>query len=202
MAQLTQKQFVDGAASSIAGRVFSGNSADAGIALIAPATGGGHPTLINYAGSDCVVMVRRLRLTYVSGNNAPVGIIWAKTTGIGASAATGTPLLTATAAAKEPALLGSGSTGNPLVVWSPTTNTFTAAPTSPYRDTGISLFTGVASTAVAPFTLIAEEQYFGLYPGTAISLCTKGTTTTALFRVTLEWEEIPFSAFPGYALIP
>jgi len=200
MAQLIQQQYIEGAVGAINSRIFSGNSADGGIALIAPASGGGHPTLINYAGSDCYVMVRRLRLTYVSGTNAPVGIIYAKTTGIGASAATGTPLLTATAASKEPALLGSGATGNPLVVWSPTTNTFTAAPTSPYRDTGISLFTGAAATAVAPFSLIAEEGYFGLYPGTAISICTKGATTTALFRVTIEWEEIPFSAFPSSSL--
>src|SRR6188472_1240542 len=174
MAQLQQQQFIEGAYSALKGRIFSGNSADGGIAIIAPATGGGHPTLINYAGSQCVVMVRRVRLTYVSGNNAPVGLIWGKTTGIGAAAAIGTPLLTATAATKEPAILGSGYTGNPLVVWSPTVNTFTAAPTSPYRDLGFSLFTGVAATAVAPFALCAEEGYFGLYPGTAISLCSKG----------------------------
>jgi hypothetical protein len=197
MAQQVLKQYIDGVQGAVKGRIFSGNSADGGIALIAPATGGGHPTLINFAGSRCMVMIRRLRLTYVSGTNAPVGIIYAKTTGIGAAAATGTPLLTATAATKEPALLGSGQTGNPLVVWSPTTNTFTAAPTSPYRDTGISLLTGAAATAVAPFTLFAEEGYFGLYPGTAISICSKGATTTALFRVTLEWEEVPFSEFPN-----
>jgi len=200
MAQLQLQQYVEGAAGAINGRIFSGNSADAGIAIIAPATGGGHPTLINFAGSNCYVLVRRLRVTYVSGTNAPVGLIWGKTTGIGASAATGTPLLTATSAAKEPALLGSGVTGNALVVWSPTVNTFTAAPTSPYRDTGISLFTGAAATAVAPFALAAEEGFFGLYPGSAISLCSKGATTTALLRITLEWEEVPFSAFPEAAL--
>jgi hypothetical protein len=54
------------------------------------------------------------------------------------------------------------------------------------------LFTGVAATATAPFVLRAEYAGdFVLSPGNAASLCYQTTTTTALFQVTVSWEEIP-----------
>ena len=49
----------------------------------------------------------------------------------------------------------------------------------------------MAATAVAPFTL--GEDYDGdnlIMPGTALSLVAQQTTTTALFRVTIVFEEI------------
>ena len=70
-------------------------------------------------------------------------------------------------------------------------NTFTAAPVF-LRPAGISLFTGVAATAVAPFVLRTDydNDEFVIGPNTAICLCFQTTTTTALFQVAVTWEEI------------
>lgn len=168
---------------------YTGVSASAGIALIVPATTGGHPTLWNPQGSDVNVHVRLLELSYVSGNNAPTAIEWAWVANAGSNFGTGAPIATATIVAPNPSVLGSGSDN--VAKWSPTTNTFTAAPAF-LRPAGLSLFTGVAATAVAPFVLRASyEQYdFVIGPGTAICLCTQAATTTALFQVGVTWEEV------------
>jgi hypothetical protein len=193
MAQLGSRQYPDNYIAAINNRSFYGLSADAGIAIIAPAAGGGHPTLINWASSGVNVYLRTLRLGYKSGNNAPGNIIWAKTENVGDAAATGSPIATATIVAKKPCLVGSGSTGSSKVQWSPTTNTFTATPTAD-AATGLSLFTGVAATAVAPFELEIEDIGIVLAPGNAISLCYSTTTTTSLLNIYLSWDEISTSA--------
>lgn len=166
---------------------FICSSAAAGIAIIAPATGGGHPTLINPQSSTVRLDVKKLTLTYVSGNNAPGGVEWAYTLNVGTGIGpTGAPILTAT----RGALVQNATIGAPtnprFLYWSPTVNTFTAAPVI-VAGTGLSLFTGVAATAVAPFPLVAnyEEGELSVYPGAAISLCTNVATTTALFQVAL-----------------
>lgn len=170
------------------GKAFFGTSASAGIAIILPATGGGHPTLFNPLGSNVNVNIIALELSYVSGNNAPGAIEWAQTANAGSAAATGSPIATFTQVASTPCLIG--STAKAQALWSPTTNTFTSAPTF-VRPTGLSLFTGVAATAVAPFTLRAYyDGDLGLAPGTALSLCCQTTTTTALFQVSIAWEEV------------
>lgn len=167
---------------------YTGVSASAGIALIVPATTGGHPTLWNPNGSGVNVAVRRLELSYVSGNNAPGAIEWASVTNAGSTHATGAPIATATIVAAL-TTLGSGSSAK--AKWSPTTNTFTAAPAY-LRPSGLSLFTGVAATAVAPFTLVVsyDNDEFVIGPDTAICLCTQAATTTAVFQVAVTWEEI------------
>jgi len=172
-------------------RIYTGSSASTGIAIIVPGTGGGHPTLWNPSDSARNVSIVRLELGYVSGNNAPTTFEWAVTLSTGAAVATAAPILTATFV--NPTGIVGGSLDN-KARWSPTTNTFTAAPTF-YRSTGLSLFTGVAATAVAPFTLTAVyDGDLVLAPGTAISLCTQAATTTALFQVSLTWEEANASA--------
>jgi hypothetical protein len=124
----------------------------------------------------------------VSGANAPGAIEWAATKNTGSAVATGAPIATLTRVAPEAGLLG-GAVNN-VGVWSPTTNTFTAAPVF-CKSAGLSLFTGVAATAVAPFRLSAEyDGDFAVAPGCAISLCTQAATTTALFQVTVIWEEV------------
>jgi hypothetical protein len=167
---------------------FTGVSASAGIAIIVPATGGGHPTLWNPSDSGVYVHVRRLEMSYVSGNNAPCAIEWAFVSNTGSAVGTGAPIATATLVASV-SRIGEGSTAKAR--WSPTTNTFTAAPAF-LRPTGLSLLTGVAATAVAPFALIAQysQDDLVLAPGSAISLCNQTTTTTALFQVGVTWEEI------------
>ena len=171
------------------GNVYLGRSASGGIALLLPATGGGHPTLWNPLGSGVNLSLISLDLTWVSGNHAPGAIEWAYTANAGAAAATGSPIATATLVASTPLLIGSGSVGAGL--WSPTTNTFTAAPVF-FRGAGIGLKTCVGTTAVEPAQL--RVQYDGemvMAPGTALSLCFQTTTTTALFQVGVVWEEIP-----------
>lgn len=169
-------------------RAYFGSSAAAGIAIIAPATGGGHPTLWNPSDSGRDLSIVRLELGYVSGNNAPTTFGWAVTRATGASIATGAAIATGTRVAPEPCRIGGAS--DYKGIWLPTVNTFTAAPGF-LRSTGLSLFTGIATTAVAPFKLVVEyDGDLVLAPGTALSLCTQAATTTALFQVTLTWEEI------------
>ncbi len=172
--------------SALRGRIYTGSCASAGIIPLVAATTGGHPTLWNPADSGRYVSVIRLRLGYVSENNAPTCLSWAYTLNTGSAAATGAAILTATL------VVPVGVVGGVLdykAKWSPTTNTFTAAPTF-FRSTGLSLFTGIATTAVAPFQL--EAAYDGdlvLAPGTAISLCSQAATATTKFQISVTWEE-------------
>lgn len=169
-------------------RLYVATSATAGIALIVSATGGGHPTLWNPLGSGRLLSVKKLALAYVSGNNAPGSLAWNLTENAGAQVATAGAILTATKVAVVSAL--AGGPVDSKAIWSPTTNTFTAAPAY-YRPTNLSLFTGVSATAVAPFPL--HEDYDGdllVEEGTALSLVSQQTTTTSLFRVMVLFEEI------------
>lgn len=169
------------------GRVYTGVSASGGIALLVPATGGGHPTLWNPSDSGRNLSIIRLELSWVSGNNAPGAVEWAYTLATGAAAGTGLPIATATVVTPTGVL---GGLVDNKGKWSPTTNTFTAAPIF-LRPAGISLFTGIGTTAVAPFVLRADyDGDFVIAPGNAVSLCFQTTTTTALFQVAVTWEEV------------
>lgn len=173
----------------IRGRLFKGKSATAGIALIVAATTGNHPTLFNPAGSGVNLSLVRLMLTYVSGTNAPTAITWNSTVNAGSTFATGAPIVTATFVPASPALLG--GTGIAKGLWAPTVITFVAAPAY-LEATGIALDTMAAASTNAPFVVSVDyDGTFGVAPGNAISLCTNAATTTALFQVTLIWEEIP-----------
>ena len=175
--------------SAMRGNMYIGNSAATGIALIVAATTGGHPTLWNPTGSGVNLSILKLELGYVSGNNAPGSLVWAITERAGAQQATAGAILTATKVAAQPAVFGGPSRSK--AIWSPTTNTFTAAP-AVARSTGLSLFTGVAATAVAPFPMIADyDGDFVIAPDTAVSLCSIQATTTSLLLVSVLWEEIP-----------
>lgn len=168
-------------------RVYTGVSATGGIALIAPAAGGGHPTLWNPSDSGRYASVIRLELGYISGANAPGCLEWGITINTGASIATGAVIPTFTQVAPV-GVIGGGLDNK--CKWSPTTNTFTAAPTY-YRTIGFSLFTGLAATATTPFTLRADyDGDLVLAPGSALSLCAGVATTTALFQVAVTWEEL------------
>jgi len=173
--------------SALRGRVYTGACASAGIIPIVAATTGGHPTLWNPADSGRYISVVKLCLGYVSENNAPTCLSWNYTLNTGSAAATGAAILTATLVAPIGVV---GGVVDYKAKWSPTTNTFTAAPTF-FRPTGLSLLTGISSTAVAPFQL--EAVYDGdlvLAPGSAISLCTQAATATTKFQISVSWEEI------------
>ena len=175
------------AAAARRGRLFLATSAQAGIALLVAATTGGHPTLWNPLGSRRVISIRRLDLSWLSGNNAPTGLEWDSTLNAGSQVGTASPILTATKVAVLNANVGDAVDSK--AIWSPTTNTFTAAPAFAY-PAGISLFTGIGTTAVAPFVL--SQDYDGglrIPPGTALSLCSRAATTTSLFQVGIVFEE-------------
>lgn len=173
---------------NIKGRVFTGCSATGGIAIIQAANTGGHPTLWNPLGSGVNLSVCSLALSYVSGNNAPTALTWHYTKNTGSTVATGAAIATLTQVAAYGVV---GGAYDPKGIWSPTTNTFAAAPTY-LRPTGLSLFTGVAATAVAPFALrVPYDGELVIAPGVALSLCSQAATTTALFQVAIVWEEIP-----------
>lgn len=170
------------------GNVYLGRSASGGIAIIAPAAGGGHPTLWNPLGSGVNLSIIALELSYVSGTAAPTALEWASTAPAGASAATGAPIATATLVAATNQLVGSGNVAKGL--WSPTTNTFTAAPVF-FRGIGYGLKSGTAAAVTNGEQIIV--RYDGdlvLAPGSALSLCSQAATTTALFQVGVVWEEI------------
>ncbi|KKL10440.1 hypothetical protein LCGC14_2555810 [marine sediment metagenome] len=170
------------------GRLFVATSLTGGIALIVAATTGNHPTLWNPSGSGRNISVVSLDLAYVSGANAPGSLAWNYTKRAGSQAGTASPILTFTRVDVESAMLGGAVDSKAL--WAPAVSTYTAAPAYG-RPIKLSLFTGLAATATIPF--VWGEEYNGklnLAPGNAISLVTQQATTTALFRVTVVFEEI------------
>ena len=174
---------------AINNRLYNFTSATGGIAQIVAATTGGHPTLFNPKGSGRVLSIRRLNVGYVSGNNAPGSLAWNIVENAGADIGpAGAAILTATRVAGTNA--AAGGPYDSKAYWSPTTNTFTAAPVF-WRPISLSLFTGVAATAVAPFPLF--EDYDGdllILPGAAVCLVTVQATTTSLLRIGLVVEEV------------
>jgi hypothetical protein len=171
------------------GNLYFGASASGGIALIVPATTGGHPTLWNPTGSGYNAVLVRLQLSYVSGANAPTAIEWALTQNAGSSIGSAAPVVTFTNVAPTNSKLGAGNVS--AMKWAPTVNTFAVAP--PYLcPTGIALDTMAAASTNAPFiTVIDYDGTMVLTPGNALSLCTQAATTTALFQVALFWYEQP-----------
>ena len=165
------------------GNMYHADVGTAGIALIVAAVTGNHPTLWNPLGSGVNAEIVRLQFTWISGNNAPTATYWMSTSPAGAAIATGAPIATFTSVATANCLTGFGKVG--AVRWAPAVNTFTAVPAF-LMGTGISLFTGVGATAVAPFTLVVD--YDGMLvvpPGTALSLTSQAATTTALFAISV-----------------
>jgi hypothetical protein len=169
------------------GNLYLAPSASAGIALIVPATTGGHPTLWNPAGNLFNAVLVRLVLSYVSGANAPTAIEWAITNNAGSAIGTGAPIVTFTNVPPTNAKLGGGNVST--MKWAPTVNTFGAAPAY-LCPTGIALDTMVAASTNAPFTTIIDyDGTMILTPGNALSLCAQAATTTALFQVALYYYE-------------
>ncbi len=170
------------------GRVYTGCVGVAGIALITTAVTGNHPTLWNPSDSGRTVNVICLTVQFVSGTMAPGGLSWYSTLNTGAAVATGAPILTFTQVAVATGILGGPSDNK--AKWAPAINTFTAAPAY-FRPTGLAMQTAVTTGTGLPWLL--EKKYDGdlaLAPGTALSLCSVQATTTALFQVSVTWEEV------------
>ena len=171
------------------GNTYYGMSATGGIALIVAATGGGHPMLFNPMGSNVNLSVTHLYLSWCSGACVPGGIFWAYVLNAGASQATAAPIATATYVASVNALLGSQRVAKGL--WSPTTNTFTTTAPVLFMGTGIGMTTMISSSTGNPNPLVvAYDGTLVVSPGNAICLV-HSAANTALFNVTVVWEEVP-----------
>lgn len=149
--------------------------------------GNGVPTVINQFGSGVNFVPLSLRLSFTSGTVTIGSVLIAATTKVSAVATgAGSPILTATQVAPVNALIGSGK--QPQTLWSPTTNTFTAAPTV-IGAAGINL-----ATADPVSGFVAETRFDGsliFAPGSAMSICYSVATSTAVFHMTIIGLEVP-----------
>lgn len=156
-------------------------------ALLLSATTGGHPTVINPMGSGVQFVPTALRICFTSGTTVIGSVLFAETLNVsGIIGGTGAPIITATLVAAKNARRGSQFASK--LLWSPTTNTFTAAPT-------VIAATGLNLGAAAPTgTGTYEAKYDGtliIDPGVALSITYSVTTSTALFHITLWGLELP-----------
>lgn len=157
-----------------------------GQALLLSATTGDHPTVINPIGSGKNFVPLGLRISFLSGTTVIGGVLIAQTLNVGGGAATGAAVTDATLVAAKGAYVGGGTQKTSVMQWSPTTNSFTAAPTviSAALNLGAAAPTGTGNY---------ETQFDGslvFAPGTAMSITYSVTTSTALFFVTLIGAEI------------
>jgi len=151
-------------------------------ALLLSATTGGHPTVFNPMGSGKDFIPLALRISFISGTTVIGAVILAETLDAGSAPATASPILTGTYVAPKNAYRGGGAAKTSKMLWYPTTNTFTAAPTAIHA-------TGLNLGAAAPTGTGTYECKFdgGLIfaPGTAMSVCYTVTTSTALFQISI-----------------
>lgn len=165
-------------------------------AFVLSATTGGHPTLINPSGSGKVFVPNRYVCSFVSGTTVIGSVLIAQTLNCGGGPATGAAILTATKVSATVPYVG-GPVGQSVMYWSPTTNTFTAAPT-------VISATTINFGAADPTNSGFDHQHLfdgtlAVYPGNAISFTYSVTTSTALFINTLYGFEI---ALPSTPLTP
>ncbi len=149
-------------------------------ALILSATGGGHPTIINPIGSGRNFVPLALRIAWISTAYTAGAVAWALTRNSGTGAATAAPILTATLVAQINARLGTSTNNSSKMLWSPTTNTFTAAPTV-IAASGI----GHVVTATDTSDVALYDGEMVLEPGNALSLVYTVTTMTSLVTTTI-----------------
>ena len=174
-----------------AGRVVVATSLTAGIALIVAATTGNHPMLWNPSSTGRIMEVLSLRLSVVTGTNAPGGLAWNHVLDTGSTVATGTgsKILTATPVDVQPAMVG-GKLDSKLY-FAPAINTFTAAPVYG-RPISLTLMTGAEANATPPYKM--EEVYdknnpLLIAPGSAICLVSENATTTSTYRFSIVVRE-------------
>lgn len=158
-------------------------------ALLLSATTGGHPTVINPIGSGKDFIPVAIRVGFTSGTTVIGSVLLAETLAVGGGAATAAPIATATLVQTSirNAYRGGGTAKNSVMLWSPTTNTFTAAPSviMPVLNLGAAAPTGTGTYE----SVLDGGLIFG--PGTAMSVVYSVTTSTALLHVTILGVEIP-----------
>ncbi len=175
------------------GNVWYDNIPVAGIVITGPQVAAGVvcPQLfVPLGGTNSPVLeVVRLNLTYVSGNNVPGGFGFYRQGPVSAAATGGLILTLVTAAAPVNAkTFAAAGSWHAFYVGQ---STFTGNPVY-CRSSKISMLTGVAATAVAPFTL-SEEYYgdFGIPNGYLVSFNTVQANGTATFSGGFVTVELP-----------
>ncbi len=156
-------------------------------AFLLSATTGLVPTVINPVGSGKVFVPVAIRLSFVSGTTVIGSVLIAETLNVQGGAATGAPILTATLV--TPKQSRRGFVGSSAMQWSPTTNTFTAAPTI-IAASGLDL--GAAAPTGTGVYEVLLDGALGFEPGSAMSLTYSVTTSTALFQTTIFGIELPY----------
>ncbi len=149
-------------------------------AIILSATTGGHPTILNPSSSGRNFVPLALRIAWISTAFTAGAFAWALTRNSGNGAATAAPVLTATLVAQINARMGVNLNNNSKMLWSPTTNTFTAAPTV-VAATGL----GTVVTATDTALNVSYNGEFYMEPGNALSLVYTVTTATSLVSTTI-----------------
>ena len=177
----------------VRGNVFIYSTVAAGIALITPAAAGLIPTLWNPAGSGYNFIPIRLVMGYVTAlHNAPTNITLATIPNAGNTIGAGLPIITFTDVAPVNALLGSGKVSK--MRWAPAVCTFTPIPTF-LMTLGLSQFTGVAATAVAPWSLVHDfDGTLIVGPGNTLHIgC--NAANTSVYSIALIGMELPVPLF-------
>lgn len=156
-------------------------------AILLSATGGGHPTVINPMGSGVLFVPISLTISFISGTTVIGAVVIADTLNVAGAPATAGPIVTATLVAAKSAYRGSNYQSQ--LLWSPTTNSFTAAPTVT-EATSINLGAADPTNSGNP-----HKHYFdgaAIYgPGSAMSVCYTVTSSVALFAITIKGLEVP-----------
>lgn len=156
-------------------------------AILLSATTGGHPTVFNPLGSGVVFIPNTLSIAFISGTTVIGSVLIAETINAGSSQATAGAILTLTKVDAKNALRGGGLASR--VFWSPTTNTFTAAPT--VIGSCINL---APADPVSGFVAHYDfNDCYAFMPGTAMSITYSVTTSTAVFQITLTGTERPLA---------
>jgi len=153
--------------------------------------GVGAPTWINPIGSGVLFVPLRLSCSFISGTTTIGSVIWAKqvTSGAGTSGGvTGGNPLTATFVA--PIACRVNSAGSPRVLFSPTTSTWTTAPTA-VMATGINL--GTAAPIVEGPLVVDYNGEIVCEPGNTLALDYTVTTSTSVWQITVVGAEVPFN---------
>jgi hypothetical protein len=145
------------------------------------------PTLINPPGSGKNFIPICLKTSFVSGTTTIGSVLIAETASVVTPVGVGLAILTATAVAGKNVKRGVAGTAS-VMIWSPTTNTFTAAPT-------VIAATRINLGAAAPTGPGAYQEDFEgglvIVPGHALSIVYSVTSSTSLWQTTLFGLEVP-----------
>ncbi len=149
-------------------------------AILLSATTGNVPTIVNPASSGRNFVPLALRVAWISTAYTAGALAWAISRNVGSTFGTGAPIPTLTQVAQINARVGVNTNNTSKMIWSPTTNTFTAAPVV-FAATGI----GHVLTAVDTVDNVVYNGEIVIEPGNALSLVYTVTTMTSLVTTTI-----------------